>query len=134
MRLTPFLPLPNGKQFSDAAQQESGSVVKSLFRSFCEPGPPATLHDRKLLLSAAALQFAIILLDAATLRAMLLGLGVSVPATVVFAGFVLASVVAVVIALNFGISRSFWTGFAWYAAATAAFLLAARRVPMRRTS
>ncbi len=68
-----------------------------------EAAPPATLHDRKLLLSAAALQFAIILLDAATLRAMLLGLGVSVPATVVFAGFVLASVVATVTLLPGGI-------------------------------
>ncbi len=35
---------------------------------------------------------------------------------------VLASVVAIVIALNSGISASFWTGFAWYTLAVAAFL------------
>lgn len=42
---------------------------------------------------------------------------------------VLASVVAVVIALNFGISSSFWTGFAWYVVAAGAFLQARRFVP-----
>jgi uncharacterized protein (TIRG00374 family) len=65
--------------------------------------PRATLHDRRLLLKSAALQFAIFLLDAATLRAMLLGLGVSVPAEVAFAGFVLASVAATVTLLPGGV-------------------------------
>jgi len=40
---------------------------------------------------------------------------------------VCASVIAVVIALNSGISASFWTGFACYAAALAAFIWASRR-------
>ena len=39
---------------------------------------------------------------------------------------VLASVLAVVIALAWGISASFWTGFACYLAATAAFIAASR--------
>jgi len=68
-----------------------------------EAAPKQTLHDRKLLLSAAALQFAIILLDAATLRAMLLGLGHTVPPAVAFASFVLASVVATVSLLPGGV-------------------------------
>ena len=65
--------------------------------------PRQTLHDRRLLVTAAALQFAIILLDAATLRAMLLGLGVTVSAEVVFATFVLASVIATVSLLPGGV-------------------------------
>ncbi|HEY2925176.1 MAG TPA: lysylphosphatidylglycerol synthase transmembrane domain-containing protein [Candidatus Eisenbacteria bacterium] len=68
-----------------------------------ESAPRRTLHDRRLLLSAAALQFAIILLDAATLRAMLLGLGVTVSAEVVFASFVLASAIATVSLLPGGV-------------------------------
>jgi uncharacterized protein (TIRG00374 family) len=68
-----------------------------------EQAPTSTLHDRRLLLQAAALQFAIILLDAATLRAMLLALGVTVPAAVAFASFVLASIVATVSLLPGGI-------------------------------
>ncbi len=68
-----------------------------------ESAPRETLHDRKLLLRTAALQFAIFLLDAATLRAMLLGLGVSVPAEVAFASFILASVAATVTLLPGGV-------------------------------
>ena len=40
---------------------------------------------------------------------------------------VCASVLAVVIALGFGISRAFWAGAACYALAAAAFLWASRR-------
>jgi len=40
---------------------------------------------------------------------------------------VLASVVGIVIALSYGISMSFWTGFAAYALAAMAFFLASRR-------
>jgi len=68
-----------------------------------EAAPASTLHDRKLLLRSAALQFAIILLDAATLRAMFLGLGVTIPAEVAFASFVFASIVATVTLLPGGI-------------------------------
>lgn len=68
-----------------------------------ESAPRETLHDRRLLLRSAALQFAIILLDAATLRAMLLGLGVTIPAEVAFACFVLASVAATVTLLPGGV-------------------------------
>jgi hypothetical protein len=42
---------------------------------------------------------------------------------------VLASVLAIVIAIGFGISASFWTGVATYAAAALAFATAARRLP-----
>ena len=68
-----------------------------------EAAPRETLHNRRLLVSAAALQFAIILLDAATLRAMLLALGVTVEADVVFASFVLASIIATVTLLPGGV-------------------------------
>ncbi|HZI89326.1 MAG TPA: lysylphosphatidylglycerol synthase transmembrane domain-containing protein [Candidatus Polarisedimenticolia bacterium] len=68
-----------------------------------EKAPREILHDRKLLLAASALQFAIFLLDAATLRAMLLGLGHSVPPTVAFASFILASAVATVSLLPGGV-------------------------------
>lgn len=40
---------------------------------------------------------------------------------------VCASVLAVVIAMNWGISASFWTGFGWYLVALIAFLIAVRR-------
>jgi hypothetical protein len=40
---------------------------------------------------------------------------------------VLASVLAVVIAMAFGISASYWTGFASYLVGLGAFALAARR-------
>jgi len=76
--------------------------LKPVLEAF-ESAPRETLHDRKLLLSTAALQFAIILLDAATLRAMMLGLGYSVHPTVAFASFVLASVVATVSLLPGGV-------------------------------
>jgi uncharacterized protein (TIRG00374 family) len=68
-----------------------------------EAAPRETLHDRKLMLTAAALQIAIILLDAATLRAMVLALGYTVPPAVAFASFVLASVVATVSLLPGGV-------------------------------
>ncbi len=76
--------------------------LKPVLEAF-EAAPRETLHDRKLLLSVAALQFAIILLDAATLRAMLLGLGYSVPPAVAFASFVLASVIATLSLLPGGV-------------------------------
>jgi len=76
--------------------------LKPVLEAF-EAAPKQTLHDRKLLLSAAALQFAIILLDAATLRAMLLALGHSVPPAVAFASFVLASAIATVSLLPGGV-------------------------------
>ncbi len=68
-----------------------------------ESAPQETLHDRKLLLRASALQFAIVLLDAATLRAMLLGIGVTVPPEVAFASFTLASITATVTLLPGGV-------------------------------
>jgi uncharacterized membrane protein YbhN (UPF0104 family) len=55
------------------------------------------------LVVAAVLQLAIILLDAATLRAMLLALGYYVPPAVAFASFVLASVIATVSLLPGGV-------------------------------
>jgi len=65
--------------------------------------PPSTLHDRKLLLAATALQFTIFLLDAATLRAMLLALGFTTSIETVFASFVLASVAATISFLPGGV-------------------------------
>jgi glycosyltransferase 2 family protein len=65
--------------------------------------PPATIHDRKLLLAASALQFAIFLLDAATLRAMLLAIGFSAGIETVFASFVMASVAATISLLPGGV-------------------------------
>ena len=59
-----------------------------------ETAPPATLHDRRLWLLCVALQFMIFVLDAATLRAILLALGYVVEVPKVFAAFVLASVAA----------------------------------------
>ncbi len=59
-----------------------------------ETAPPATLHDRRLWLQCTALQFTIFVLDAATLRAVLLALGYPVEVQTVFATFVLASVAA----------------------------------------
>ncbi len=76
--------------------------LKPVLEAF-EAAPHETLHDRRLLLSSAALQFAIILLDAATLRAMLLAIGYSVEPLVAFASFVLASVVATVSLLPGGV-------------------------------
>jgi len=65
--------------------------------------PPATLHDRKLLIAAAALQFTIFVLDAATLRAMLLALGFNTSIQTAFASFVLASVAATISFLPGGV-------------------------------
>jgi len=76
--------------------------LKPVLEAF-EAAPRETLHDRKLLLAAASLQFAIILLDAATLRAMLLGLGYSVPPAVAFASFGLASAIGTVSLLPGGV-------------------------------
>jgi hypothetical protein len=47
---------------------------------------------------------------------------------------VCGSVLAVVIALNAGISAAFWTGFAFYAMACGAFAWASRRIPSRLTA
>ena len=68
-----------------------------------EAAPKEVLHDRKLLLRASALQFAIVVLDAATLRAMLLGIGVTIPPEVAFASFTLASIAATVSLLPGGV-------------------------------
>jgi uncharacterized protein (TIRG00374 family) len=76
--------------------------LKPVLEAF-ESAPREVLHDRKLLLAAAGLQFAIILLDAATLRAMMLGLGYAAPPAVAFASFVLASEVATVSLLPGGV-------------------------------
>lgn len=65
--------------------------------------PRSTLHDRKLLLASAGLQFMIFLLDGATLRAMLLALGFSAGIETVFASFVLASVAATISFLPGGV-------------------------------
>jgi uncharacterized protein (TIRG00374 family) len=65
--------------------------------------PRATLHDRKLLIVAAALQFTIFVLDAATLRAMLLALGFTTSIQTAFASFVLASVAATISFLPGGV-------------------------------
>jgi hypothetical protein len=59
-----------------------------------ETAPPETLHDRRLWLLCTGLQFAIFVLDVATLRAVLLALGHVVEVQTVFAAFVLASVAA----------------------------------------
>jgi uncharacterized protein (TIRG00374 family) len=76
--------------------------LKPVLEAF-ESAPRETLHDRKLLLSASALQFAIFLLDAATLRAMVLGLGYTIDPAVAFASFVLATVVSTVTLLPGGV-------------------------------
>jgi glycosyltransferase 2 family protein len=68
-----------------------------------EAAPPRTLHDRKLLLAAATLQFMIFALDAATLRAMLLALGTGAAIGTVFASYVLASVAATLSLLPGGV-------------------------------
>jgi len=65
--------------------------------------PQSTIHDRKLLIASAGLQFTIFLLDAATLRAMLLALGYSAGIETVFASFVLASVAATISFLPGGV-------------------------------
>ena len=65
--------------------------------------PQSTIHDRRLLLASAGLQFTIFLLDAATLRAMLLALGFSAGIDTVFASFVLASVAATISFLPGGV-------------------------------
>jgi len=68
-----------------------------------ESAPKEVLHDRKLLLRASALQFAVVVLDAATLRAMLLAIGVTIPPEVAFASFTLASIAATVSLLPGGV-------------------------------
>jgi len=68
-----------------------------------EKAPRETLHNRRLHAVAAVLQFAIFLLDAATLRAMFLALGVNVDVQTVFASFMLASIVATVSLLPGGV-------------------------------
>src|SRR5438094_587158 len=68
-----------------------------------ESAPNETLHDRRLLLRASALQFAIVVLDAATLRAMLLAIGVTIPPEVAFVSFTLASIAATVTLLPGGV-------------------------------
>ena len=68
-----------------------------------ESAPKETLHDRRLLLRASALQFAIVVLDAATLRAMLLAIGVTIPPEVAFVSFTLASIAATVTLLPGGV-------------------------------
>jgi uncharacterized protein (TIRG00374 family) len=65
--------------------------------------PQSTIHDRKLLIASAILQFMVFLLDAATLRAMLLALGFSTGIETVFASFVLASVAATISFLPGGV-------------------------------
>ena len=68
-----------------------------------ESAPKEVLHNRKLLLQASALQLAIVVLDAATLRAMLLAIGVTIPAQVAFASFTLATIASTVTLLPGGV-------------------------------
>lgn len=65
--------------------------------------PQETIHDRKLLLAASALQFMVFLLDAATLRAMLLAIGFSAGIETVFVSFMMAFVAGTISFLPGGV-------------------------------
>jgi hypothetical protein len=65
--------------------------------------PSGLLKDRRLLLSTGAIQFAEILLDAATLLVILAAIGVTAAPAVVFASFAVASAAARVIPVPLGL-------------------------------
>jgi uncharacterized protein (TIRG00374 family) len=75
-----------------------GSVVKTI-----SDAPPEAMHSKKLFWSATGLQFLILLLDAATLDAMLRAIGHSSTPEKVFASFSIAGVASMVSLIPGGI-------------------------------
>ena len=75
-----------------------GSVVKTISEA-----PPEAMHSKKLFWGATGLQFLILLLDAATLDAMLRSIGHSSSPEKVFASFSIASVASMVSLIPGGI-------------------------------
>ena len=73
------------------------------FMKAIREAPPETLRDRPLLLQTTALNFGIFVLDAATLSVCLLAIGATAGFGGLFAGFVLASLVATITIIPSGL-------------------------------
>jgi uncharacterized protein (TIRG00374 family) len=77
-------------------------AIRHLWNMF-QQAPAWLLRDPALILSTSFFQFAIIALDAATLKVMLIALGQDVGIPLAFAGFVLATLVADVMPIPLGL-------------------------------